>query len=156
MSRKILSPSSLDKKLTSLRQQGKKIVFTNGCFDLIHLGHVRLLEKSKKLGNILIVGLNSDSSVKRLKGKDRPLCPEKDRAGVLAALEAVDYVVLFSEQTPYRLIQKIKPNILVKGGDYKPKDVVGADIVKKNKGKVLIFPTLKGRGTTKLIKKITS
>lgn len=154
MKRKVLTPSALVPKLVALRKQGKKIVFTNGCFDLLHLGHVRLLQKAKTYGDILVIGLNTDASVRRLKGKSRPLNAEKNRAEVLAALEGVDFVVLFSEPTPFRLIQKLKPDVLVKGGDYKPSEVVGADIVKKNKGKVVIFPTLKGHSTTKLIKKV--
>ncbi len=154
MKRKVSSLAALLPKLTFLRKQGKKIVFTNGCFDLLHVGHVRLLQKAKSYGDFLIVGLNSDSSVKKLKGKNRPLCGEKDRAEVLAALEAVDSVVLFKEETPYQLIEKIKPDILVKGGDYHHGTVVGADLVKKNKGKVVIFPTIKGRSTSNLIEKM--
>lgn len=154
MSRKIQSLPKLSLELTSLRQKNKKIVFTNGCFDLLHLGHVRLLEKAKKLGDILVVGLNSDRSVRRLKGDSRPFFKEKDRASVLAALEAVDYVTLFSEPTPAKLIERLKPDILVKGGDYSQEQIVGAKTVRKNGGKVVVVPLVKGHSSSRIIRKI--
>jgi len=133
-----------------LKPQGKKIVFTNGCFDILHRGHVEYLAKAKKMGDVLIVGLNSDSSVKKIKGPKRPLNNEKDRAIVLSALEVVDYVVVFSEDTPYNLIKSIKPDVLVKGGDWKPKDIVGNDIAKKT----VSIPFIKGYSTTCMIGRI--
>ncbi len=147
---KIISLQSLKKKLTSLRRSGKTIAFTNGCFDLMHIGHVKYLEKAKKQNRILIVGLNSDRSTSRLKGPTRPICPQKSRAAVLAALESVDFVVLFDEETPYKLIQAVKPDILIKGGDYKGKDVVGSDVAKK----VELIKFVKGFSTSNIIEKI--
>ena len=128
---KVLKTSVLASRLAAARRQGKKIVFTNGVYDLIHAGHVTLLEKSKALGDILVVGINTDASVHRLKGPKRPIASQADRALVLAALEAVDYVALFNEDTPYELIQKLKPDILVKGGDYSLDTIVGRELVKK-------------------------
>ena len=135
-----------------LRAQGKRVVFTNGCFDILHLGHVKYLQEAKRLGDVLIVGLNSDESVRRLKGKERPINPQFDRAYLLASLEAVDYVVIFDEDTPYELIKRIKPDILVKGGDYKEKVVVGSDIVKE----VKLIDFIPGKSTTKIIQRINS
>ena len=131
-------------------EKDKRIVFTNGCFDLLHAGHVKYLEKAKKLGDILIVGLNSDESVKRLKGENRPINSFEDRAVVLAGLEMVDYVVEFSEDTPYNLIKEIKPNVLVKGADYSGKEVVGSDLVDE----VKLIEFVEGKSTTNIIKKI--
>jgi D-beta-D-heptose 7-phosphate kinase/D-beta-D-heptose 1-phosphate adenosyltransferase len=149
---KIVSLQSLKKKLISLRRQGKTIAFTNGCFDLMHLGHVQYLEaaKNKQKNRILIVGLNSDKSTRRLKGPSRPICPEKSRAGVLAALEAVDFVVLFNEETPYELIKAVQPDVLIKGADYKGQKVVGSDLVEK----VELIKYVKGFSTTHIIEKI--
>ncbi len=130
----------------------KKIVFTNGCFDILHSGHVTYLAKAKKLGDILIVGLNSDDSVKRLKGKTRPINSQDDRALVLSSLECVDFVVIFEQDTPYELIKTILPDILVKGGDYEANKVVGCDIAKE----VKIVPLLKGKSTTNIIRNITN
>jgi D-beta-D-heptose 7-phosphate kinase/D-beta-D-heptose 1-phosphate adenosyltransferase len=138
----------------SLRREGKRIVFTNGCFDILHAGHVRYLKKAKNLGDVLIVGLNSDSSVRKIKGKDRPINNQKDRAEVLSALESVDYVVIFAEETPEKLIKMVMPDVLVKGSDWKGKKIAGGDIVKKNGGRVVLIPLLKGRSTTKVIQKI--
>lgn len=156
MSAKIRTAAALARLLQSHRRRGKKIVFANGCFDLLHLGHVRLLEKAKSLGDLLVVGLNTDRSVRRLKGKSRPILPQRDRAGILAALEAVDYVTFFSEDTPARLIARLKPDILVKGGDYSPKNIVGTDTVKKNGGRVIVVPLVEGRGTSRIVRKILS
>ena len=138
---------SLSKELNS---RGKKIVFTNGCFDLLHAGHVKYLEIAKNLGDILIVGLNSDQSVRKLKGENRPINKQIDRAYILAALEVVDYVVIFNEDTPYDLINTIKPAILVKGGDYKGKNVIGQELVKETK----LVEFTDGKSTTQTIKKI--
>ncbi len=128
----------------------KKIVFTNGCFDLLHRGHIRYLEEAKSFGDLLIVGLNSDNSVQRLKGEDRPINSEYDRAYLLAALEAVDYVVIFDEDTPYRLIEAIRPDILVKGGDYAGKEIVGSDIVKD----VRLVTFVEGKSSSQIIENI--
>ena len=133
-----------------LRSRGKKIVFTNGCFDLLHAGHVRYLETAKSFGDVLIVGLNSDQSVKILKGKNRPINLQMDRAYILAALEVVDYVVIFNKDTPYDLIKTINPAILVKGGDYKGKNIVGQELVEETK----LVEFVNGKSTTQTIKKI--
>lgn len=137
-----------------IREKGKKIVFTNGCFDILHIGHIRYLEAAKKLGDILIVGVNTDDSVKRLKGAERPINTENDRVEMLAALDCVDYVVKFGEDTPHELIKKVQPDILVKGGDYKLEDVIGKDVVEARGGKVVILPFVKGKSTTNVIQKI--
>ena len=129
---------------------GKKIVFTNGCFDILHAGHVKYLEEAKSYGDILILGLNADSSVRKLKGPTRPINNQDDRAYILASLESVDYVVIFEEETPYDLIKLIKPHVLVKGGDYEGKDVVGQDIA--NELKLVKF--VDGKSTTNTIKRI--
>ena len=134
----------------NLKEKGKKIVFTNGCFDLLHAGHVRYLEAAKRFGDVLIVGLNSDRSVHELKGESRPINNESDRASILAALEAVNYVVVFDEDTPYKLIKTIKPNTLVKGGDYEGKTVVGQDLVDELK----LVKFIEGKSTTKTIERI--
>jgi len=135
-----------------LKKRGKKIVFTNGCFDILHVGHVKYLEEAKSYGDVLIVGLNSDASVKRLKGSTRPVNPQEDRAYILAALEAVDYVVIFEEDTPYDLIKAIQPHILVKGGDYEGKNVVGEDIADE----LRLVQFVDGKSTTKIIQKIST
>ncbi|SVE23097.1 uncharacterized protein METZ01_LOCUS475951, partial [marine metagenome] len=133
-----------------LKTRDRKIVFTNGCFDLIHSGHVRYLETSKTFGDVLIVGLNSNRSVSAIKGKDRPINTQRDRACILAALESVDYVVIFNEDTPYELIKAIKPHILVKGSDYESKKVVGQDFVDELK----FVEFIKGKSTTQTIERI--
>lgn len=135
-------------------KQNKKVVFTNGCFDIFHVGHSRYLRETSKLGDILVVGLNSDSSVKRLKGEKRPIVTQNERAELLASLEFVSYVVVFNEDTPYNLICKVKPDIITKGGDYNPNDVVGKDIVESYGGKVVICPLIEGKSTTNIIEKI--
>lgn len=134
--------------------KGKKIVFTNGCFDILHVGHKRYLEEAHKLGDILVVGVNSDESVKRLKGPERPINTERDRVEMLTALDCVDYVIVFEDDTPYELINRVKPTILVKGGDYKPEEVVGKDIVESNGGEVVIIPLVDGKSTTAIIERI--
>jgi len=138
------------------RADKKRTVFTNGVFDLLHLGHVEYLQKAKALGELLIIGLNSDASVRSIKGPKRPLVNQEDRAAVLAALECVDYVVLFDEDTPAKLIEAIRPDILVKGADYKIEQIAGADAVLKNGGKVVTIELTPGRSTSELIKKIVS
>ncbi len=136
------------------KAKGKTIVFTNGTFDILHLGHVTYLKKAKALGDVLIVGVNSDLSVKSYKTPDRPINPEKDRMAVLAALECVDYVVLFKEPTPIRLILEIKPAVLVKGADWKKNQIAGAAEVESWNGKVKLIPLVSGRSTTQVIQKM--
>ncbi|MBA1420635.1 MAG: D-glycero-beta-D-manno-heptose-7-phosphate kinase [Epsilonproteobacteria bacterium] len=135
---------------TELKKRGKKVVFTNGCFDILHVGHVKYLEEAKSYGDVLILGLNSDTSVRRLKGESRPVNTEDDRAYILAALEAVDYVVKFEEDTPYKLIKAVAPHILVKGGDYEGKEVVGQDIADE----LRLVEFVDGKSTTKIIERI--
>lgn len=137
-----------------LRRQDKRIVFSNGCFDLIHAGHARYLEEAKGLGDVLIIGLNSDASVKRLKGERRPIIPETERGVVLAALEAVDYVVVFEQDTPYELIELIQPDILVKGGDWEISQIVGADLVLSKGGRVHNLCFQEGVSTSAIIERI--
>lgn len=132
----------------------KKVVFTNGCFDILHRGHVHYLAEARALGDCLIVGLNSDASVKRLKGETRPVNAEKDRAFLLAALSVVDYVVLFEEDTPLELIRQVVPDVLVKGGDYAINDIVGADVVMRNGGEVKVLQFVDGYSSTKVIDKM--
>ncbi len=136
------------------KYKDRKIVFTNGCFDILHIGHVRYLQEASKLGDILVVGLNADDSVRRLKGPDRPVNNESDRAELLCALEFVDYVVIFDEDTPYDLINVIQPDILVKGGDYAPDEVVGRDIVEDRGGRLVLIPFVDGKSTSNIINKI--
>ncbi len=135
---------------------GTKVVFTNGCFDILHLGHVTYLHKAKQLGDILVVGVNTDESVQRLKGPSRPVNNEYDRAMVLSTLSSVDYTVYFSEDTPLRLIKDIKPSVLVKGGDYSLETIVGADFVLTNGGEVLTIDLVQGKSTTAIIKKLSN
>jgi D-beta-D-heptose 7-phosphate kinase/D-beta-D-heptose 1-phosphate adenosyltransferase len=147
---KIVDFDKIEHIANDLKKQDKKIVFTNGCFDILHLGHVKYLQKAKALGDVLIVGVNSNDSVKRLKGKNRPVNDEYDRAYLLASLEVVDYVVIFKEDTPYELIKKVKPDVLVKGKDYEGKEVVGSDIAKE----VKLIDFIEGRSTTNIINKM--
>ncbi len=151
---KILSGDSLQKALNTWRFYERKIVFTNGCFDLLHYGHVEYLSKAKDLGDVLIVGLNTDSSVKKLKGEHRPLQNETSRAIILASLQFVDAVVLFEEDTPYNLISHIRPNILVKGSDYKPEQIVGFDILQTYNGEVKTIDFVPGYSTSAIEEKI--
>jgi len=137
-----------------LRKAGYKIVFTNGCFDIIHRGHVELLKFARSLGDVLVVGLNDDESVRRLKGKNRPINTLEDRAFVLLSIRWVDFVVPFSEDTPERIIREISPDVLVKGGDYRIEDIAGADFVLSKGGRVEIFNYLEGYSTTSIIKRI--
>ena len=152
-SSKVISHNDLDKTLRLWRKENHKIVFTNGCFDILHLGHISYLEEAKSLGDKLIIGVNSDDSVKRLKGEHRPINTAFARARLLAALAFVDGVVIFSEDTPYQLILTVMPDILVKGGDYSVDNIVGADIVKNNGGLVKTIALIAGYATTKIIEK---
>lgn len=148
---KIIDRAKIKDIVTQRKNEGKRVVFTNGCFDIIHAGHVRYLTEAKKLGDILVIGLNSDSSVSTIK-PGRPIIPEQQRAEVLSALSMVDYITLFNEDTPYGLIKEIKPDILVKGADWDIKNIVGSDIVKE----VHTIPFVEGISTTEIIKKIQS
>lgn len=154
MNSKIKSANLLSRILANARAKRKKIVFTNGCFDILHVGHVTYLKKARRLGNILVIGLNSDKSVRSIKGPSRPLNSQRDRAQVLASLYFVDYVTIFGEDTPERLIRKLKPDVLVKGGDWKGKDIAGASFVKSLGGRVVTIPFVKGYSTTAIINKM--
>lgn len=151
---KICTRESLKDKIDQLKKEGKKIVFTNGCFDILHVGHTRYLREAKRAGDILILALNSDESVRSLKGNKRPLIPEDERADVIASLEAVDFVTIFHELTPLELIEYLKPDVLIKGGDWAEDRVVGRESVKKWGGRVVIIPEIKGSSTTNIIDKI--
>lgn len=153
---KILNWKTLENELIKWRSQGKIIVFTNGCFDILHRGHVEYLNQAKRLGDILILGLNSDQSVRILKGPGRPFVSEDDRAYILSQLLPVDVVTIFNEETPYNLIDLVRPNILAKGGDYRPDQIVGKDIVEKYGGKVIPINFIKGKSTSGLIERIRS
>jgi D-beta-D-heptose 7-phosphate kinase/D-beta-D-heptose 1-phosphate adenosyltransferase len=147
---------NVEKKYKKIRNSGKKIVFTNGCFDIIHAGHVDYLRKASELGDYFVIGLNSDISVKRLKGINRPINSETARKIVLEGIKGVDDVILFDEDTPFNLINVVLPHVLVKGGDYSPEDVVGKVIVEENGGRVEIIPFLEGYSTSSIIDRIRS
>lgn len=155
---KVLRRSDLRKAVEEAKSQGKTVVFTNGCFDILHIGHVRYLQDARALGDVLVVGVNSDDSVRRLKGPERPVVPEFERVEILSALECVDYVTIFSEDTPVELILAIKPCVHVKGGDYRPEDLPEADAVHSAGGRIEIVSytstETQGRSTTNLIGKI--
>lgn len=155
MREKIKTKDDLMKILPIKRAQGRRIVFTNGCFDLLHVGHVRYLQAARTMGDLLVVGLNTDASVRKLnKGNGRPIVPQEQRAEVLAALACVDYVVLFDEPDPGRLIADLQPDVLVKGGDWKPEQIVGRDTVEARGGIVRTIPLVPGVSTTALVEKI--
>lgn len=151
---KICDPQTLEKKLALWRFQDKKIVFTNGCFDLLHLGHIDYLAHAASLGSVLIVGLNTDRSVSELKGPSRPVNDEQSRLKIMASLFFVDAVILFDEPTPYQLISLVQPDFLVKGGDYKPEEMVGYDIVKARGGEVVAIDLVQGYSTSLIEKRI--
>lgn len=151
---KILDRQILKEKLDALRREGKKIAFTNGCFDILHVGHVRYLREAKKTADVLVLALNSDSSVRSIKGEKRPLVSEEERAEILAALEFIDFVTIFEELTPQELIVYLKPDVLIKGGDWPEDKVVGRDDVKKWGGRVVLIPEVKGKSTTNIVEKI--
>ena len=152
--RKIVKLSTLHRIVARLRKQGKIITFTNGCFDILHFGHVRYLEKAKKKNRVLIVGVNSDRSVRGIKGPRRPITGQNHRAALIAALGCVDYVTIFNEETPYRVIKTLLPDILIKGADWRSKTVVGSDIVKAFGGKLEFIRFQKGFSTTGVIRSI--
>lgn len=154
LNQKIKNLKELKKIVANLKSRGKKIVFTNGCFDLLHYGHIKYLEDAKRKGDILAVAVNSDTSVKRIKGGGRPIVNQNDRLRIIAALENVDYVVLFNESTPLKAIKLLKPDVLVKGADWNKNNIVGSDFVLSYGGKVSVIRLAKGRSTTNLINKI--
>lgn len=156
MDQKIKNGAALARVVARLKRKGRKVVFTNGCFDILHVGHVTYLKRARRLGDILIVGLNSDSSVRAIKGNGRPINPELDRALVLSALYFVDYVAIFGEETPEMLIMELKPDVLVKGADWKAKDIVGAAFVRSYGGRVVRIPFVSGYSTSSTIKKLRS
>ena len=156
VSDKVKSLDELKTLTAAARTNGKIVVFTNGCFDLLHRGHIHLLREAKALGDQLVVAINSDQSVTAIKGPTRPILSETDRLELIASMEMVDYVLLFDAPDPYNIISILRPNILVKGGDWSSKEVVGADLVQKNRGKVVVVPYLKGFSTTEIIAKIRS
>ena len=152
---KVVSLDQALKNLKAWREKNKKIVFTNGCFDIVHPGHIDYLSQARDLGDILVLGLNTDQSVRRLnKGSNRPINDERTRAYVLAGLACVDLIVFFDEETPYNLIKLLQPNVLVKGKDYEVEKIIGFDILKENGGEVITIPFLEGYSTSRLIKKI--
>lgn len=142
------------KVIEELKREGKKVVFTNGCFDILHVGHLTYLNEAKRQGDYLVIGVNSDSSVKRLKGETRPINSEKDRAEMLSGLKAVDMTVIFEEDTPVELIESLKPSIHVKGGDYRKEDLPETEVVERNGGEVRILNFVEGKSTTNIVKKI--
>ena len=152
--RKILGREELIRERERIGREGKRLVFTNGCFDLLHPGHVRYLDQARRLGDALVVALNSDQSVRAIKGEGRPILSESERAEVMAALEAVDYVTIFDEETPRELIASLLPDILVKGGDWAPDQIVGREEVEAAGGKVLSLPYVEGSSTTDIINRI--
>ncbi len=156
LEKKILTPNQALKICSALRKQNKKIIFTNGCFDILHSGHVQYLQKAKEKGDFLIVALDIDYSVRKLKGKGRPVNPLRSRQLVMAALESVDAVTYFENSNPLPIIQKLKPHILVKGGDWKIKDIIGSKEVLGWSGKVFSISYIKGKSTTNIIRKIRS
>ena len=154
MREKIKTKEDLHRIVEDLKKKGKRIVFTNGCFDLIHIGHIRYLEKAKTLGDILVVGMNSDRSVQTLKGPKRPILPQEERAEILSGLGCVDYITVFDEQTPLELISSLQPHTLVKGGDWTKETTVGKEVVERSGGEVVILPFEEGSSTSNLIETI--
>ena len=150
----LIKRDKIGEVIDSQKRDGKKIVFTNGCFDILHVGHLRYLEEAKMFGDILVIGLNSDASVKRLKGDKRPIVPEEERAEMLLGLKCVDYVVIFEENTPVEILGEVKPDVHVKGGDYTKDRLPEAEIVERNGGRVEIVSLIKGKSTTNIVKKI--
>jgi len=154
--KKIKSLKQLVKIRNRLKKEGKKVVLTNGCFDILHRGHIECLRKAKSFGDVLIVGLNSDFSVRKIKGEKRPLLSQDDRAEILASLEMVDYVLIFSQETPHKIIASVVPDVLVKGGDYRKDEIVGRDIVESSGGRVISVKQIPGRSTRNIIRKIAN
>ena len=151
---KIMDSQALADRLEDLRSAGKRVVFTNGCFDILHIGHVRYLSAAKKEGDLLVVGLNSDQSVRLIKGKRRPIVQQDQRLGIIASLQVVDYVTLFDEPDPLKLIQLLKPTILVKGADWSADEIIGADFVKASGGRVVRVSLVQEASTSRIIERI--
>ena len=141
----------MQRLIHNLKRSGKRIVFTNGCFDILHVGHVRYLEQAKSLGDVLVVGINSDRSVRGLKGPRRPILPVEERGEILSGLGCTDYITVFEEPTPFELISLLQPDVLVKGGDWTPEQVVGREVVEGSGGRVVILPFVEGSSTTNII-----
>ena len=154
MKQKIKEGKELLRIIKDLKAKRKRIVFTNGCFDLLHIGHVRYLEEAKALGDVLVIGVNSDTSVRKLKGRKRPILPEEERTEILSGLGCVDYVTLFDEIDPLKLITSLHPDVLVKGGDWAKEQIVGGDQVERAGGEVFVIPFVKGASTSNLIETI--
>ncbi|MCE5281729.1 MAG: D-glycero-beta-D-manno-heptose 1-phosphate adenylyltransferase [Deltaproteobacteria bacterium] len=152
--KKVLSRADLKREVERLRAEGKRIAFTNGCFDILHVGHCQYLREARKQGDLLILALNSDASVRAIKGPKRPLVPQQERAEIVASLEAVDYVTIFDESTPLELIELFRPDVLVKGADWKEEDVVGGDAVRSWGGRVVLIPMTEGASTTNIVERI--
>lgn len=153
-SRKVASLETLARIVDQAKALGQRVVFTNGCFDLLHPGHIQLLERAKRLGDLLIVAINSDRSVRMLKGPTRPIINQRDRALLVAALESVDYVTIFDEPTPVLLIDRLRPQVLVKGADWSATRIVGRETIRRNHGRVVRIPLIKAHSTTQLIERI--
>lgn len=151
---KILTRKEIAKEAARLKESGKRIVFTNGCFDILHAGHVRYLADARAQGDALVVGINSDESVRQIKGNKRPVISQEQRAEVLSGLSSVDYVVLFNEPDPLNLIREVNPDVLVKGGDWAEENIVGADYVKGKGGRIIRIPVVQGISTSSIIKRI--
>jgi D-beta-D-heptose 7-phosphate kinase/D-beta-D-heptose 1-phosphate adenosyltransferase len=151
MKGKIKTREELQRLIHNLKKNGKRIVFTNGCFDILHVGHVRYLEQAKSLGDVLVVGINSDRSVRGLKGPRRPILPVEERGEILSGLGCADYITVFDEPTPFELISLLQPDVLVKGGDWTPEQVVGREVVEGSGGRVVILPFVEGSSTTNII-----
>jgi D-beta-D-heptose 7-phosphate kinase/D-beta-D-heptose 1-phosphate adenosyltransferase len=156
MDKKFKTPADLVEIRSQLKRQDKKVVFTNGCFDLLHSGHVHLLREAKEKGDVLIVAVNDDASIQKIKGTSRPIFPLEERIEILGAVEDIDYLVSFSEETPQRIVARLLPDILVKGGDWRPEEVVGKKEVEEAGGEVVIIPYLKGRSSSEIIERIVS
>jgi rfaE bifunctional protein nucleotidyltransferase chain/domain len=154
VSGKLKSLEEIKAVVVGARNNGKRVAFTNGCFDLLHRGHVHILREARACGDVLVVGINSDKSVKQIKGPARPVLPESDRCELLGAMEMVDFVILFNEPDPYDLIAAIQPDVLVKGGDWNSEKIIGADLVEEGGGRVVVVPYIKGFSTTEIIERI--
>ncbi len=154
MKEKIREREELYRIIQDLKSKGKRVVFTNGCFDLLHVGHIRYLEKARSLGDVLVVGLNTDRSVQTIKGPNRPIVPEEERAEILSGLWCVDYVTLFDEPTPLELIASLRPDVLVKGGDWSKETVVGREVVEESGGEVILLPFVEGSSSSNMIETI--
>jgi rfaE bifunctional protein nucleotidyltransferase chain/domain len=154
VSGKLKSLEEIKAIIVEARNNRKRVVFTNGCFDLLHRGHVHILREARACGDVLVVGINSDKSVKQIKGPARPVLPESDRCELLGAMEMVDFVILFNEPDPYDLIAAIQPDVLVKGGDWNSEKIIGADLVEEGGGRVVVVPYIKGFSTTEIIERI--